>query len=243
MRTFPLIAASAAALLLTMAAPARAAEYVVPVDVGIGPAAYVISGPVAEDRVAHYGVQINLEAVIDKQWIRDNPRAVPRKYRDQVKQVEEIRFSPSIFIPDALFISPAQPPAEDEDDPPAPDEEERTGTGIYGVTWRPIGINLGFGPRYARLRTGAGLLFTYFYLHSDVLDDTHFARPGIDLRAELELAFGRHFLVSGGWSSGFYVPQELGGFGVGEDPLEDSIWHVGQAFVQLHVRFPYRYRQ
>ena len=34
-----------------------------------------------------------------------------------------------------------------------------------------------------------------------------------------------------------YVPQELGGFGV-VNPLEESIWHIGQAFLKFHVRFP-----
>lgn len=223
----PLLALLIAATLPLAARSASAREYTVPVDVGIGPAAYLITGPVGDDQTAHYGMKFNVEAVIDKEWIRKNPNAVPKKYRKQAKQVAEIRFSPSIFIPDAFFISP-----------------KTENTGIYGVTWRPVGLNLNLlraGP--LRFRAGGALLLTYAYVDSDVFDDTHFARPGLDLGAELELAFGRSFLVSGGWSSGVYVPQELGGFGFGERPSEDSIWHVGQAFLKLHVRFPYTVRR
>ena len=46
------------------------------------------------------------------------------------------------------------------------------------------------------------------------------------------------FLVSLGWASQLYVPQRLGSFGFG--PLDQSVFHVGQAFLKLHLRFPYR---
>ena len=76
------------------------------------------------------------------------------------------------------------------------------------------------------------------YIFSDTLPDTHFLRPGASLGADLEFQLAKSFLVSVGWESTFYVPQELGGLGL-PDSLGDGIFHVGQAYLQLHFRFPY----
>ena len=140
--------------------------------------------------------------------------------------MREVRYSPSLLIPDALIISPAL-----------------ENTGVYGVSWRPISAGLTlFDGAGARMQLAAGLLLTYAYIHSSLaqIPATHFARPGIDLGAELELGPRQPFSLSIGWASGFYLPQELGGFGLGtEGELADVLWHVGQAWVKLHFRFPY----
>jgi hypothetical protein len=220
---------------LVGARPARAAEPVtVPVDVGIGPAAYVITGRIAEDQPAHFGLKLSVQAIIDQATLHRHQDRIPPRMRQQVLKMKEVRFSPSILIPDALFISPAV-----------------QHTGIYGVTWRPIsvGVSLVDSPG-ARLRLAAGLLATYAYIHSSLptIPTTHFLRPGLDVGAELEVAVTRSFLVSFGWASGFYLPQELGGFGLGAAAegsgvaLEDTLWHFGQAFLKLHFRFPYTTR-
>jgi hypothetical protein len=91
---------------------------------------------------------------------------------------------------------------------------------------------------------------TYAYIHSDLAEipTTHFLRPGLDVGAELEIPFSRSFLISLGWASGFYLPQQLGSFGLGaadsnaDVPLADTLWHFGQAFLKLHFRFPYSTR-
>ncbi len=192
----------------------------VPVDVGIGPAAYLITGPVFEDQPVHFGLKIDVAGVIDQDWIRRNQRRIPKQHRGVSKNVKEARISPSIFIPDALIISP-----------------KIRNTGLYGVTWRPLSLSQSLGADAAKLSVGAGLLLTYAFLHSDVLPTTHFLRPGVDLKAEVEFALSKRFLVSFGWASGFYIPQRVGSFGVG--PLSESMWHFGQAFLQFHFRFPY----
>ncbi|HSP78977.1 MAG TPA: hypothetical protein VLQ93_10635 [Myxococcaceae bacterium] len=215
------------ALLLVLAllsSPVFAARYTVPVDVGVGPAAFVLSGPVFDDQPVHFGLKLNVEAVIDKEWIRKNGRAIPKRYRGMAKNVNEVRISPSLLIPDSFFISP-----------------KVRNTGIYGVTWRPVGLMQSVGEGPVRLRLGLGLLLTYAFIHSDVLPTTHFVRPGADLMAELELMPVKSFGLSLGWASGFYVPQKLGSLGVG--PLNQSVWHVGQAYLKLHVRFPYEVRR
>ena len=70
--------------------------------------------------------------------------------------------------------------------------------------------------------------------------ETNFLRPGAGLRAELTVALGKSLLVSGGWESQFYPPQALGAPVFSWGPLDQSIWHIGQAFVMLHGRFPHR---
>ncbi|MHB8878654.1 MAG: hypothetical protein ACYC8T_33560, partial [Myxococcaceae bacterium] len=87
-----------------------------------------------------------------------------------------------------------------------------------------------------------GLLLTYAFIYSDfvaAIPTTHFVRPGLDFKIEAELMASKSFLVSLGWASQVYIPQKLGEFGINERPLEDSIFHVGQAFLKLHFRMPY----
>lgn len=212
----------ACALLLSTVASAQ--QFTVPVDVGVGPAAFAFFGPVFEDQPIHTGLKLSVDAVLDKDWLKKNQRRVPAKYRKYAKSLDEVRISPSIFIPDALIISP-----------------KLRDTGMYGATWKPLslGVPLTSGP--ARLSVGAGLLLTYAYLHSDTLPNTHFLRPAAEVGVDLELQLSKSFLVSLGWESAFYVPQELGGLGLPER-LRDGIFHVGQAYLQLHVRFPYTVR-
>lgn len=206
---------------LLVPAAASAQRFTVPVDVGVGPAALAFFGPVFDDQPIHTGVKLSVEAVLDKEWLKKNQRRVPQRYRKYAKSMEEVRISPSIFIPDMLIISP-----------------KRRNTGMYGATWKPLslGVPLTSGP--ARLSLGTGLLLTYAYLHSNTLPDTHFVRPGAEVGIDLELQLSKSFLVSVGWESAFYVPQELGSLGLPER-LRDGIFHVGQAYLQLHFRFPY----
>jgi len=214
------------------AGAARAEAVTVPADVGVGPAGYFISGRVADDQPLHYGLKLSVQAILDQATLQANQHRIPARYRRQAKQMSEIRISPSIFIPDALFISP-----------------KTRHTGLYGVTWRPLSIGLSLlQTGTVRFNLSAGLLLTYAFLHSDLpaLRDTHFLRPGLDVGGEIELAFSRSFLISFGWFSGFYIPQGFGTFGMGafgdrqnSTTLRETLWHFGQGFVKLHFRFPY----
>jgi hypothetical protein len=215
-----------------LALPVRAEPITVPVDVGVGPAAYVINGPIFDDQPIHTGLKISIQAIIDQATIKAHQDRIPPSFRQQALRMREVRYTPSIFIPDTLIISP-----------------KYRNTGIYGVTWRPISISVPLVDTDAvRLGLGAGLLLTYAFIYSDLpeIPTTHFLRPGIDLGAELEIAITPSCLVSLGWSSGFYVPQGLGTLGLGPfgdtrdwDGLRQTLWHFGQGFVKLHFRFPY----
>jgi hypothetical protein len=222
-----MLRAALVALVLGVAAPASAAAVDVPVNLGIGPAVYLISGPVYRDTPLHYGLKIELKAVLSKQFIESNLDKVPRQYRTLARGLQEVRVSPSILIPDALIISPKPLTIGKR-------------TGMYGVTWRPVSLGVPVGGEAASFNLAAGLLLTSFFLHSDTLPTTFFLRPGIDLTAELHLqVVPKKFYVSLGWASGFYVPQVLGGF-LSVTPIDQAVWHMGQGFVKLHFRCPYR---
>lgn len=201
----------------------RSKKTTIPVDVAVGPAFHWITGPIQDDQAPHYGLKLSVKAIIDQATIKANKGRIPKKYRAMASKVQEARISPSIFIPDTLFISP-----------------KTENVGMYGVNFRPFAFNLPL-LRKPRLAVGVGLDLSYIYIDGEDagLGTTHFVRPGLDLAADLEIPLSKTFLVSLGWQSIFYPPQELGGdvFALGE--LDASIWHIGQAYLLLHFRFPY----
>ena len=214
-----------ALLAILLLAPAALAKPVsVPVDVGVGPAGHFITGPMFKDQPVYGGLVISLQAIVDKELLRESKHKIPEKYRDQVMAMGEIRISPSIFIPDTLFISPAV-----------------QNTGMYGISWRPIALGIPLLTKPVRLDVNAGLRLTYAFIHSTTVDSpTHFIRPGIDVRAGLEIPLSKKVLTSVGWNSQFYPPQPLGGKVFAFGPFSNSIWHMGQAYWKLHFRFPYK---
>jgi hypothetical protein len=186
---------------------------------------HMVTGPIQDDQELHFGVRISLAAIIDKALIAKNKDKIPKKYRAAAARVNEIRLRPGpvILVPDTIFISP-----------------KRENTSMYGANWSFVGINLPIGP----LRVGTSLNLTYAFINSDRVDlgETHFLRPGLDLHAVLEIPLSKTVLIGGGWTSFFYPPQEIGGDILALGEMDDSIWHIGQAFVQLHFRIPYTTR-
>ena len=102
---------------------AHSAKVTVPVDIGVGPATHMITGPVQEDQLLHTGLKVSVQAIIDKKTIKKNKKRIPKRYRSYAKKMNEVRFSPSIFIPDTLFISP----------------KGTRNTGMMGIAWQPVG--------------------------------------------------------------------------------------------------------
>jgi len=206
-----------------------------PIQIGLGPSFLFISGPIQDDQAPHYAVQIYAKAILNQAAIKKVKKKVPKKYKKLLGGQSEIRVS-HLLVPDSIIISP-----------------KTNHTGIYGATWRPIGIDLPI-LKVPRLTVGAGVLLTYMYIDTE-LDaaaqaanpklyngTTHFFRPGLGLRAELEIPLAESFLISVGWDSGFYVPQELGGDFLSIGEVDRGIWHVGQAYGLLNIRIPYETR-
>lgn len=216
---------------------AQARDYEVPINVGFGPALLFfgnpsldpvgLDGPILEDQPFHYALRLRLAARIDYQWVKDNPRAVPEEYRSRFTKdtVVYIRPAGMILIPRDIIISPPV----------------HGSTQIYGGTWEPIGVGLPMVSDSVRLSLGASFIFTYAYIGSDAFESpTHFLRPGAALGAELRVNFTDAFAMSLGWDSNMYLPQKIGG-GVFSGPDDAyKLWHIGEAFLQFHVIFPYK---
>ena len=89
-----------------------------------------------------------------------------------------------------------------------------------------------------RLSLDAGLIVTYAYLLSDTLPTTHFFRPGASAHRGPGVPAHQDVPREHRWSSALYVPQRLGTF-TETKPLDESIFHVGQAYLLLHFRVPF----
>ncbi len=204
-------------------------EVSIPIDIGIGPAVHMITGPIQDDQQLHSGLKLNLYAVISKKIIKANKHRIPKKYRGLASKLDEVRLRPFplILLPDTLYLSP-----------------KRERTQMWGASWKLIGVGLPLIRKPVRLAIGVDLKLDYAWIDSDLeaLGTTNFFRPGLAPGAELEIPFGQSFLISVGWMSTFYPPQEVGGdvFAWGE--LDQSIWHIGQAYLKLHFRIPYTTR-
>jgi hypothetical protein len=209
--------------LLLPGVAAAARNVTAPVDIAFGPSAFLFFGPVFQDQPIHTGLKISVEAVLDKEWLREHKNLFPAKQRGRVLSMNEVRYAPAILklIPDSLIISPRY-----------------RNTAMYGATWKPLGFGVGLSPDPVRLSLDAGLIVTYAYLSSEKLASTHFLRPGAQLNADLEFQLSKTFLISIGWASSLYVPQRLGTF-TETKPLKESIFHVGQAYLLLHFRVPF----
>ena len=207
---------------------AEAGKVTVPIDIGVGPAAQIWTGPIAQDQTVHTGLAISAAAVLDQKFLKKNRKLIPKQYRRQITQMNEIRIG-HLLVPDTLIISP-----------------KRDNTGMYGITWSPLSLSTPLTQGPVRLDASADLLLTYTFIHSDsdAIGNTHFLRPGLGLGSKLEFPLGGPFRFSISWRSALYVPQQVGGgldeLGpVAEGDLTQSIWHVGQAAAQLHYRFPF----
>jgi hypothetical protein len=212
-------------------------EVTATVDVAAGPSLFafgnpfqgdqILSGPVFEDQPIHYGLRFDAAAIIDYEFYKKNRDLVPSKYRGMFKPDTEIRYAPAAvaLIPRNLYISP-----------------KTKNTGVYGATWELLGVGVSLlKSSSTKLGVGASLLATYAYIDSDVFESTHFLRPGISLGLDLGTMFTDTVGMSVGWDSNFYLPQDIGG-GILEGGSDDALWHIGEAFLMFHYRFPYTTR-
>ncbi len=243
MKTWKVLVAATSVALVGMLWSAEAeAQRVaqVPVQVGVGPAGFLLGGPsldefgwegrLFDDQPIHPGLRISLTAVIDSELVEEHPGMVPAQYRGQIQQMGEVRFAPAIVsvIPTNLYLSPPI-----------------NNTQMWGATWSLVGVGAALPLEGVRLSASGSVIGTLKYIQSDVLPEDHFffARPGVEAQIDIEIPIDDQFLISFGWASQIYVPQSLDGnvTDVGEFD-GDSLWHVGQFYVQGHFRFPYTHQ-
>jgi len=198
-----------------------AGKAMIPINIGVGPAAYFITHKIRSDQEIHYGTRLHIKAIIDKKVIESQKDKIPAKFRKLVSKIGEARIG-LLYVPESLFISP-----------------QINNTGIYGATWKPIAISIPL-LKSPSFKISLGLIGTYAYISSTTLPSpTHFLRPGLDLKSELEFPIAENALISAGWASAFYPPQKVGGSIFGFGARTESIWHIGQAFLMLHLRIPH----
>lgn len=129
------------------------------------------------------------------------------------------------LVPDNLFVSPLGP---------------ATGLSAYGVNVRLTSIGTHEIGRFVRFGASIGVVATYLYLETTGVrpTETHFLRPGFDLRADLEVDWGASWFVGIGWSSMFHLPQRLGTSFENENGNTGGaqLWHIGQGFVLFSFR-------
>lgn len=203
----------------------RAGQVTVPIDVGVGPIGIVPSPPALLDQPVHAGLALSLAAVVDQATIRRFKDQIPAELRQQAMRMDEVRIRPwyLALIPDVLILSPAL-----------------FNTGMYGAVWHPIGIGVPLLKDPVRFSVGADLALCYLFIHSRTLPEpTHFLRPGLGLRAVVQVPLSETFLLSTGWASDLYLPQPLGQPPWSFWPLDASLWHLGGPFLKLHVRIPF----
>jgi hypothetical protein len=204
----------------------------IPIDIGVGPVAVVPNPPVFQDQPVHGALALSLAAVIDQDLIKKYRNRIPPGLRGAASRVNEVRVRPWFLaiVPELIIISP-----------------QFLNTGMYGAVWRPVGLGISLVDEPVHISVNAGLDLAYIFIHSRTLGGgnattqsfTHFARPGINLDAILEIPITDSFLVSTGWSSDFFVPQPLGGTPLEIEPLDQSLWHLGGPFLKLHFRVPF----
>lgn len=217
----------------------------IPVQIGVGPAGLLLAGPafpdlgfsgiLAEDRLIHTGLRLSLTAIINEEIVRKHPRLIPRQYRQRIIDAGEFRFSPGVvaLIPTTLVISP----------PIAGSAQ------AYGATWSLLGAGIPLVREPVRFTVSGALIGTLLYIRSPSLEASNylFARPGVEVRLELEVPIHQDLRVTIGAATQAYIAQSLEGTGtdmfeMGEYMDAQSLWNINQLFLQAQFRVPYNHR-
>jgi len=205
--------------------PAVAAELDVPLEIGVGPATHTWFGPVGKDQPFHTGVVITADVVLDRAWFRDHGDAVPKRWRSLAGRVDEVRIRPLWYVPESLIVSP-----------------KFRNTGMVGASWRPVAVGFPILTSPIRVGVDVGARLTALYMWTDTLPDsadpkgTFFLRPGLDASLDAIFPLSDTIRVRLGVDGHAYVPQKIGGFGIGQGG--DRMWAMARGFAELRVRFP-----
>ena len=136
-------------------------------DLGIGPAAHFVTGPIQDAQLVHSGLALNVSG-------SSPPNCSTPKAQNLPAKPAQFGRNPGIpfwYVPKTLFISP-----------------KVEGSQMYGVQFEPFG--LGLESKSFRLGAGVGLRSaTYAYVQSDdvIGGKATFLRPGIRAGIDLEI--------------------------------------------------------
>ena len=203
-----------------------AAPLNVDINVGLGPQYLQANGALGDAQPGYLAVAFDAYAVLDAKDLKQVRKRVPRKYRKMVpKKSARVGLA---YIPDQFLVSPTL----------------GGGPAVWGASWTPLSIGepLVEGKRL-RVDAGVGLTGTLAGIHGGTAVPadtwTFFARPGLSGHAEVEVKLSKALYLSAGYDGRVYVPQKLGGSVTELGGLDDgSLWYLGGAFAQVHVRMP-----
>ena len=202
----------------------------VPVELAIGPSAFMFSGPIQRAEPFISGINLSLEAIISRELIRQNKKKIPKKYRRYAKNLNEVRLRPFPLplIPTELVLSPS------------------SNVAVYGASWSILGLSTRLGP----IRLGARLHASLLSIRANQAlaeegrpTELFFARPGVRFQASVPIQLSQGLGLAAGWRSALYIPQPLNGSVAELGRFDDqSLWHIGQLYLSILVRFPYTTR-
>ena len=192
----------------------------IPVEIGVGPSTQTFFGTLAKQQSRHYGLKLDLAAVIDKAIIKKFKKKIPKKYRKLSKKIGEVRFRPwpLPLIPTTIMISPSDTNPN------------------YGAIWDTFGVGTSLGP--ISLNINLPLVYSYIgYMEGTQNRSMHLLRPSLSAGAALNLQFTKQLGLTVGWRSYFMPPQPIGG-SISEfsSETDNSVWHMGQGYLTLNFR-------
>jgi hypothetical protein len=194
-------------------------------NVGAGPAWYTIGGPIGEEQW-HYGLALDIYLVYPPAQMRENQRNLDPRFKrwNLFQPDEEFVDRPYylVLLPTKFFFSPMIHDMS-----------------IYGLTFNGVDMWVSKTP-IPEITFKAGLGFptvTLFKAEGDLLDAPDwFMGMGATLKTKILLRVSERVLLSGGWSSAFYLPGEDTEFHYADGHDENTI-HIGTFDAQFHYRF------
>lgn len=226
----------------------------VPLELGVGPVGHLWFGQLGvRARVPiHTGLVVTTDLVLDREWFREHPDRIPARWRDRVGYLDEVRVRRLWFLPESYVLSPPSRlrDATDLDADGRTDEILAPWTSMVGASWRPVSLSFPFITWPVQVAVGAAPRLTLLYVTQGALDSdddtddrvrTVFFRPGLDLTAEAILPLTDVLRLRAGLDAQAYLPQALGGFGLGK-PGERMAFLM-RGFVEVRYRVPVRVRR
>lgn len=218
----------------------------VPLEIGVGPVFNTWFGAIGRDQPIHTGLLFTSDVVLDRAWFRENPDQVPERWRKRVGYMDEVRIRPLWYLPESLVLSPRMRSVDRNDiDFDGNRTEARPSAFMLGASWRPFAIGLPILLHPVRIGVDIAPRLTLLYVNEGDPDrapnttstrKTFFARPGADITADVILPIDDQVRIRVGADAQAYLPQALGGFGIGQ--RGERMAFLMRTFAEVRVRVP-----
>jgi hypothetical protein len=198
-------------------------EVDVPVNIGIGPAFFLIPRGVVGKEL-HTGAKLDLYAVITPELMKENKNKIPKKFKNYVSTEEESHMVPlwMVIIPKYVIISP------------------EANHSIYGGLWSIVGVSRSTHLNKSVELEGDLILPTISYLYTDAKkndpDVQHLVGVGAMIRGGCTMRFSKKFLSTLAYGHNFNV-LPIGNIYKEEGKDEQRWFQAGALSLVFHYRF------